>query len=101
MECSKVRIDQKVLRSGYGFKILSKLQRCQLISLVKNPGGTWDFDNLTLTNIVLKIMGPMKEVDLTITVLIIQAICSVLGFVLLSTYRFLFYVSGYPHSVSQ
>ena len=39
-----------------------------------------EFNNLTLNNFVLKILGPMKENNLTKLMLAIQVLCSGVGF---------------------
>ena len=39
-----------------------------------------EFNNLTLNNFVLKVVGPMKENTLTKVMLAVQVLCSGLGF---------------------
>ena len=39
-----------------------------------------EFNNLTLNNFILKIFGPMKEHSLTKLMLLIQVLCSMVGF---------------------
>ncbi len=48
-------------------------------------------NNLTLINLALKFCGPMHERNLTILLLIIQAFCSVIAFVIRYPLAFFFY----------
>jgi len=47
---------------------------------VGEDGAYMECNNLTLNNLLLKIMGPMHERNLTLLLLIIQASCSCLAF---------------------
>ena len=64
------------------------------VELEDNEGEvTVVFNNLTLNNLILKVMGPMEESHHAMLVLFIQALCSVLALV------FLYDVNPFVNSV--
>lgn len=59
--------------------LITMLHRLGLIGLWVQKDGSWQVSNMTLMNLVLVRLGPMREDYLTIVMLIIQAVMGVIG----------------------
>lgn len=73
--------DMKILGSIF-LKVTNSLGLVHVCPKVGEDGIYMECNNLTILNLVLKLHGPMHEKSLTITLLVIQVLCSFCAFLI-------------------
>lgn len=94
VECPRHRMPKLNLKTGLvehtrfslkgakfaGRSMILFLEVLNLVDVKRENGCMIDCNNLTLLNLILLKMGPMKELNLAKTLVVVQVICSIVGF---------------------